>query len=145
MDVSGSTATDLQDDIIGPIVIIEYREQVTKRMKDDKYMDNLGFYNMSIFQNFESFLRTEVDLVENDIKLVLDEYNISFATYELEPGIYTFKDLSEAFFNILQPENPGPNNVVGFEFDDITRKSKLVVRSGIIAIRFDEKSFLVVF
>ena len=36
LDISDITAIDLQDDIIGPIVIKEYREQVTKRMKDDK-------------------------------------------------------------------------------------------------------------
>ena len=46
---------------------------------------------MSIFQDLESFLRTEVDLVEDDIKLVLDVYNSSFITYELEPCIYIFK------------------------------------------------------
>ena len=38
MDVPDITPTDLQDDIIGPIIIEEYREQVTKRMKGDKYM-----------------------------------------------------------------------------------------------------------
>ena len=51
------------------------------------------------------------------------------------------KDISEALFNILQIEYPGASNVVDFEYDDITMKTKLVVRSGIIAIRFDEKSF----
>ena len=67
-------------------------------------MLTLSIYVSSIFQNFESFLGTENDLVEDDIKLVLDEYKSSFFTYELEHGIYTFKDLSEALFNILQPE-----------------------------------------
>ena len=38
LDISDITAADLQDDIIGPIIIDEYREQVTKRMKDDQYM-----------------------------------------------------------------------------------------------------------
>ena len=38
LDISDNTATDLQDDIIGPIIIIKYREQVTKRMKDDKFL-----------------------------------------------------------------------------------------------------------
>ena len=33
LDISDITATDLQDDIIGPIFIEEYREQVTKRLK----------------------------------------------------------------------------------------------------------------
>ena len=96
---------------------------------------------LCLFQYFESFLITEVDVVEDDIKLVLDEYNSSFVTYELPPGIYTFKDLSEVLFNILQSEYPGSLNVIDIKFDDITRKTKLVVRPGIIAIRFDEKSF----
>ena len=54
-------------------------------MKDGKYMDILGFYIHSIFQDFESYLRTEIDLVEDDIKLVLDEYISSFNTYDLQP------------------------------------------------------------
>ena len=33
LDVSDITATDLQNDIIGPIIIEEYREQVTKKWK----------------------------------------------------------------------------------------------------------------
>ena len=141
LDIEDITAQDLQDEIIAPIIIKEYNEQVTKRMNDDGYMDILARYTSSVFQDFESFLRTEVDLVEDDIKLVLDEYNSSFITYELEPGIYTFKDISEAFFNILQSDCPGDCNVIVIEYDDINMKTKLVVQSGIIAIRFDEKSF----
>ena len=141
LDISDITAADLQDDIIGPIVIEEYREQVTKRMKDEQYMRILSIYTSSVFQDFESFLRTQIDLIEDDVKLVLDEYNSSFITYELEPGIYTFKDISEALFNILQSEYPGPSNVIHIEYDDITMKTKLVVRSGIIAIRFYKQSF----
>ena len=141
LGISEITATDLQDGIIGPIIIEEYREQVTKRMKDGQYMKILAIYTSSVFQDFESFLRTQIDLVQDDIKLVLDEYNSSFITYELDPGIYTFKDISEALFNILQSEYPGPSNVIDIEYDDITMKTKLVVNNGIIAIRFDEKSF----
>ena len=141
LDFEDITAEDLQDDIIAPIIIEEYKKQVTKRMKDDKYMFILNLYVNSVFQDFESYLRTEVDLVEDDIKLVLDEYNSSFITYELQPGIYTFKDISEALYNILQSEYPGPGNVIDVEYDDITMKTKLVVRYGILAIRFDEKSF----
>ena len=36
LDIEDITAEDLQDDIIGPIIIEEYKKQVTKRMKDDK-------------------------------------------------------------------------------------------------------------
>ena len=141
LDNSDITAADLQDDIIGPIIIDEYREQVTKRMKDEQYMIILAIYTNSVFQDFESFLRTQIDLIEDDVKLVLDEYNSSFLTNEYSPGFYTFKDISEALFNILQPEYPVPSNKIVIEFDDITRKTKLVVKEGIIAIRFDEKLF----
>ena len=123
LDISDITATDLQDDKIGPIIIEEYNEQVTKRMKDEQYMNILARYINSVFQDFESYLRTEVDLIEDDIKLVLDEYNSSFITYELDQGIYTFKDISEALFNILQSEYPGPSNVIDIEYDDITMKT----------------------
>ena len=141
LGVSDFTAADSQDDIIAPIIIEEYKGQVTKRMKDGQYMKILAIYIDSVFQDFESFLRTEVDLVEDDIKLLLDEHNSSLITYELEPGIYTFEDISKALFNILQSEYPGPSDVIDIEYDDITMKTRLVVKSGIMAIRFDEKSF----
>ena len=141
LDIEDITAEDLQDDIIGPIIIEEYEEQVTKRMNDEQYMNILAIYISSVFQDFESFLRTQIDLVEDDTKLVLDEYNSSFITYELEPGIYTFKDISEALYSILQLDCPGDCNVIVIEYDDIKMKTKLDVKAGIIAIRFDEKSF----
>ena len=138
---SDITAVDLQDDIMGPINIKEYREQVTKKMKHDNHMNILAVYTSSVFQDFKSYLRTEVDLVEDDIKLVLDEYNSSFLTYELEPRIYTFEEFSKALFNILQFEYPGASNGIVIELGDNSRKTKLVVRSDIIAKRLDEKSF----
>ena len=112
MDIPDITATDLQDDITGPIIIEEYREQVTKIMKDEQYMNILSIYTSSKFQDFKSLLRTQIDFIEDDIKLVLDEYNSSFINHEITPGIYPFKDISEALFNILQPEYPGPSNVI---------------------------------
>ena len=80
-------------------------------------------------------------MVGDDIRLVLDKYNSGFITYELQPGIYTFKDISKALFKILQPEYELNNNSIDIEYDDITMKTKLFVRPGLIAIRFDEKSF----
>ena len=73
LDIEDITAAGLQDEIIAPIIIEEYRKQVTKRMKDDKYMEILEGYSRSVFQDFERCLRTEVDLIEDDIKLDLDE------------------------------------------------------------------------
>ena len=62
-------------------------------MKDDKKIDFLGFYVSSVFQDFESFLGTRIDLVEDDIRLVLDEYNSNFIFYEITPGNYKFKNI----------------------------------------------------
>ena len=141
MDIEDITATDLQDDIIGPIIIEEYKEQVSKRMKDEQYMNILAIFTSSVFQDFEGFLRKQIDLIEDDVKLVLDEYNSSFITYELETGIYSYREISEALFKILQLENPSYKSKILIRLDDITRKTKLVVGSGITAITFDEKSF----
>ena len=105
-------------------------------------MNLLRRFNSSIFQYFESFLRTEIDLIKDDIRLVLDEFNSNFITCEVEPGIYTFKDLSESLSKILQPEYEGYHNAIDIEFDDISMKTKLDVRFNIIAKRFDEKSIL---
>ena len=141
LDIEDITAADLQDDIIGPLIIEEYNEQVTKRMNDEQYMTILAIYTRSVFQDFENFLRTQIDLVEDDIKLVLDEYNSNFLTYELTPGIYTYRNIAEALYYILESEYPSSGSEILIRLDDITRKTKLVVRSGIIAIRFDENSF----
>ena len=141
LDLEDITAEDLQDEIIGPIIIEEYEKQVTKRMNDEQYMNILAIYVRSVFQDFESFLRAQIDLVEDDIKMVLDEYNSNFKTYELAPGIYSYRDLSVALYYILESEYPQSGSEILIRLDDITRKTKLVVRSGIIAIRFDEKSF----
>ena len=141
LDISDITDEDLQDDIKAPIIIKEFKEQVEKRMNDEQYMNILAIYTSSVFQDFESFLRTQIDLVEDDIKLVLDEYNSNFVTYELVPGIYSYRDMAEALYYILQFEYPQSSSEILIRLDDITRKTKLVVRSGIIAIRFDENSF----
>ena len=112
-------------------------------MKDDNNMLISAAYIRSVFQDFESYLRTEVDLVEDDIRfrLVLEQYNSSLITYEIQPGIYTFKDLSKAVYNILQLEYPKSGSELVIEFDDITRKTKLVVDNGIIAVIINKQSF----
>ena len=41
-DFSNITVSDLQDDIIAPIINEEYKKQVTKRMKHGQYMNILN-------------------------------------------------------------------------------------------------------
>ena len=80
-------------------------------------------------------------MVEDEIRLVLYKYSSNFIFYELEPGNYNFRDLSESVFIILQPEYLASSTVNVIEVYDITIKIKLIVRDDIIAISFDEKSF----
>ena len=97
LDIEDITAEDLQDEIRAPIIIEEYKEQVSKRMKDEQYMNILAIYTRSVFQDFENFLGTQIDLIEDDVKLVLDEYNSSFITYELVIIHYRYLQLQRDF------------------------------------------------
>ena len=57
-------------------------------------------YARSPFRDFESYLRIVVGLDEGDIQLILKQNNSNFVTYELSPGIYTIKDISEAVYTM---------------------------------------------
>ena len=102
--ISDITGANLQDVIIGPIIIEEYRNQVTKEMKDDKCMLILAMYVDSIFQDFEKFLGTEVHLVEDDIRLVLEYYILQVFSLLIENQVFTllkiFPKLFSTFFNL---------------------------------------------
>ena len=87
-------------------------------MKNDKNMNFLAGYTSFVFQDFRSYLRTEVDLVGEDYKLTVDEYNSSFFTYDLEPRIYTCEDIFETLYNILQPEYPSSSSEIVIDLDD---------------------------
>ena len=64
------------------IILKNVAKKFQKRMEDGGYMNTLAVYHSSIFQDFESYLRTKINLVEDDIRLVLDRYDSSFFTYE---------------------------------------------------------------
>ena len=92
-------------------------------MEDGGYMNIFASCDRYIFQDFESSMRTEVDLVQDDIRLVLDNYNSSFITYEIKQGIYIFEDLSEVFLKSLQLEFGGVDNAIDIEFDEISMRT----------------------
>ena len=97
-------------------------EKMYKKLKINEYMGLLAGNTISKVQDFRINLRTEVDLIEDDIRLVLDEYNLNFITYEKLHINYTFKDLSEVLSRNLQSEYEGVNNTVDLDFDDISMK-----------------------
>ena len=80
------------------------------------------FWRIMPVLNFESSLRTEAELVENVVRLVLHILTSNFSTDETMPSKYNFKDISEYLLKKLQSEFEGVNNTVDFEFDDISNK-----------------------
>ena len=47
----------------------------------------------SSFRDSESYLRILCSLDENDLQLILKQYNSKFTKYKFPPGVYTFKDI----------------------------------------------------
>ena len=49
---------------------------------------------LDLLRDFESYLRIVVILDEDDIQLILKQYNSNFVTYELSPASYTIIDIA---------------------------------------------------
>ena len=89
-------------------------------------------------------MRIVVGLDEEDIQLILKEYNPHFITYELTPGIYTIQDISDAIQTFS-----GHKGTIQIEYDDISMKTKIILKfknneTSLFALgtlRFDDRSF----
>ena len=95
-------------------------------------------YARSPYRDFESYLRIIVGL-EDDIRLILKQYNEKFVTYELDPGNYAIEDLQKAVHPLGDHEG-----TLQIEYDDLNKKVKLILtRFGTTfgTLRFDDKSF----
>ena len=79
-------------------------------------------YVRSPFQDFESYLRIVVGSDEDDIQLILKQHNSYFVTYELPPGNYTIKDISEVVYTMGDYEV-----TLQTEYDDFAMKTKLIL------------------
>ena len=82
-------------------------------------------------QDFECFLRIEVDLVEHAINLVLDDYNSILITYEIPPGISSFENFCEVLSIDLRIGSSDASHSINIENEDISMKTKLVVNTKI--------------
>ena len=137
------TTEHLDDEILGPHIIDEYNKLSIEEKNRDGYMVFLLRYSASSFRDFESYLRPVVGLDEEDVQLILKEYNSHFITYELTPGIYTIQDISEAIKTFS-----GHQETIQLEYDDISMRTTIVLKfkneenkfaSG--TLRFDKQSF----
>ena len=92
------TDSHLKDETIVPHIIEAYQKLRSDKSSHDGYIIFLMGYARSPFRDFESYLRIVVGLEEDNIRLILKQYNEKFVTYKLDPGNYTIEDLQEAVY-----------------------------------------------
>ena len=143
LNIPHITREHLLDDEAASRIIDEYHKLSHEKKNSDGYTILLLNYSRSKFRDFESYLRIRVGLDEEDIQLILKEYNSHFITYQLSPGIYTIKDISE----VVQTFS-GHSDIIEIEYNDISMKTKIILKYkdlrenfGLGTLRFDKKSF----
>ena len=143
LNISHITSEHLDDEVLGPRIIDEFIKLSNEEKNSDGYMILLLGYARSLFRDFESYLRIVVGLPEEDIQLILGEYNSYFITYELTPGIYSIQDISDTIHTFS-----GHTETIQIEYDNITMKTKIILKDigerkmfVLGTLRFDERSF----
>ena len=128
---------------MGPRIIDEYIKLSNEKKNSDGYMIFLFGHSASSFRDFESYLRLIVGLDEEDIQLILKEYNSHFVTYELTPGIYTIHDISDAIQTFT-----GHQEIIQLEYNEISKRTTIVLKFkneeakfALGTLRFDKQSF----
>ena len=121
-------------------IIKAYWDLRSEKTSTDGYIMLLMGYARTPFRDFESYLRSVVvGLDEDDIRLILKQYNAHFVTYELDRGDYTIEDLQKAVHPLGDIEG-----TLKIEYDDLNKKTKLILTrfgSTFGTLIFDEKSF----
>ena len=143
LNIPHVTDDHLNDEVLGPRIIDEYIKLSIEEKNRDGYMVILFGYSASLFRDFESYLRLVIGLDEIVIQLILKEYNSNFITYELTPGIYTIKDISDAIQTFS-----GHEGTIQYEYDDISMRATIVLKFknektmfALGTLSFDKQSF----
>ena len=137
------TSYHLQHEKIGPCINQAYRKLRIEKSSTDGYIILIMGYARSLFRDFESYLRIVVGLNEDDIPLILKQFNEKIITYQLSPGIYSIEDISKAVYTMGDH-----GGTLQIEYDDDTMKTKLILTcfgSTFGTLRFGEKSFFIYF
>ena len=133
------TDSHLEDETLAPRIIETYLKLGSDKSSHDGYIILMMGYARSPFRDFESYLRIDIGLEEDNIRLNIKQYNEKFVTYELDPDKYTIEDLQEAVYPLGDHEN-----TLQIKYDDINKKVKLILTrfgSTFGTLRFDKKSF----
>ena len=133
------TNDHLEDETLAPRIAETYWKLRLHKTSHDGYIILLMGYARSLFRDFESYLRIVVGLEEDNIRLILKQYNEKFITYELDPGNYTIDDLTKAVYPLGDHKG-----TLQIEYDDLNKKVKLILtRFGETfgTLKFDKNSF----
>ena len=135
------TITDdhLDDNATAGRIAETYWKLISDKTTHDGYIILLTGYARSLFRDFESYLRIAVGLEEDNIRLILKQYNEKFITYELDPGNYNIEDIHQAVYSLGNHKGN-----LQIEHDEIKKKVKLILTSfanSFGTLRFDDKSF----
>ena len=139
LNIPNITDDDLEDKATADRIAETYWKLRSDKSTHDGYIILLMGYARSAFRDFESYLRIIVGLEEENIRLILKQYNEKFITYELDPGNYTIEDLHKAVYKFGDHEG-----TLQIEYDDLKKKAKLVLNrfgNTFGTLRFDKKSF----
>ena len=139
LNIPNITEDHLEDETLAPRIAETYWKLRSDKSKHDGYTILLTGYANSSFRDFESYLRIIIGLEEDDIQLILKQYNEKFVSYELDPGNYTIEDLKKTVYPLGDHEG-----TLKIENDDLNKKVELILTrfgSTFGSLRFDEKSF----
>ena len=139
LNVSHNSQEHLDNEIMGPRIIDEFSKLSHEKKNSDGCSIILMGYVRSPLRVFESCLRIVVGLDEEDIQLILKQYNSHFITNGLSPVIYTIEDISH-----VGRTSFGHKGRLKIENDDINMKTKTNLTSAgevFTSLRFDENSF----
>ena len=143
LNISHITTEHLDDEILGPRIIDAYIKLANEKKNSDGYMVLLLGYSASPFRDFESYLRLVIGLDDEDVQLILKEYNSHFITNELTPGIYTIQDITDAIQTFS-----GHQETIQLEYDDNSKRATINLKFkneatlfALGTLRFDNQSF----
>ena len=139
LNIPSITDDHLEDKATADRIAETYWKLRSDKATHDGYIILLTGYARSLFRDFESYLRIAVGLEEDNIRLILKQYNEKFITYELDPGNYNIEDIHQAVYSL--DDHKGNLQI---EYDEINKEVKLIVTSyanSFGVLRFDDKSF----
>ena len=122
LNIPNITVDQLDDETLGPRIIKTYWKLRSDKSSHDGYIIFLMGYARSPFRDFEMYPRIVVGLDEDDIQLILKQYNANFISYEIDPGNYAIEDLQKAVYPLGDHKG-----ALQIEFDDINKQTKLIL------------------